>query len=343
VTRSWAVTIGKYALGLTLLGYVIIHNWSSSEGSRGLKDVLSQPINFGAWALTALCVALSALATFTRWYLLVRAQELPFTLRDAMRIGMIAYFFNAVLPSAIGGDLVKAVGLARKQTRRTVAVATVIFDRVVGLWGLIWLVSILGAVYYLAGNEFLRTNHELFALVTIAWIVLCITIVAWIAIGLLSDSRARRFADRLARIPKVGGSVAEAWRAVWMYRSKPNAIAAALGLSFVSQSLYILCFHNAVRVFSNAEIAETLPTLFEHSLIVPPGMIAQALFPAPGGVGGGEFVFGKLYRLLGRDESLGVLGSLALRMTAWIVGFVGYLIGSQIPPSRYESADADVN
>ena len=40
----------------------------------------------------------------------------------------------------------KAAGIAREQSRRTVAVATVIMDRIIGLWGLCWLVALLGGL-----------------------------------------------------------------------------------------------------------------------------------------------------------------------------------------------------
>ena len=328
MTRSQAVAAGKYALGLALLSYVIFDNRVK------LAEALTQPWNLGAWVLTAVFVALSATTTFVRWYVLVRAQELPFTLRDALRIGMIAYFFNAVLPSAIGGDLVKAVALARKQSRRTVAVATVLADRIVGLWAIIWLVSGLGAFYSLVNPELLRSHEWLAGIVRTTWIVLGASVAAWIVVGFLPAERAVRFASRLERLPRIGGSVAEAWRAVWMYRNKPQAIAMALGLSFVSQMLYVLCFHHAAQVFAGSAAAQ-VPSLSEHSLIVPLGMIVQAIFPAPGGIGGGEFAFGKMYaQLRGHEyEYLGVFGMMALRVTTWAVGFAGYLVGTQTRPS----------
>ena len=319
MTRALAVTSAKYVLGLSLLAYVIAQNWSPRDGSPGLSEAFGRPVNFVALALAALFSALSVTTTFVRWFGLVRAQELPFTLRDACRLGMAAYFFNTVLPGSIGGDIVKAVGLAREQSRRTVAVATVVFDRLIGLWGLIWLVSILGAIFTLLDTDTLRDNAGLRALVRTTWAVLGVTVLAWLACGLLSAERA----DRRARRSRLGLSLSEAWRAVWMYRSKPRAVAAAVGLSFVSQILYVLAFHWAARVFSGDA---DMPTLAEHALVVPPGMVVQAVFPSPGGVGGGEFGFGKLYELLGRPGSLGVLGSLAMRMISWGLGSVGYFI-----------------
>jgi uncharacterized membrane protein YbhN (UPF0104 family) len=320
VTRSAALNVGKYVLGLSLLGYVV---W---DDRAQLLDTLTRPLNLGAWALTAIFVSLSALTTFVRWFVLVRAQELPFTLREAVRLGMIAYFFNAVLPSAIGGDLVKAVGLARRQSRRTVAVATVFADRFIGLWGIAWLISLLGAVYWLIGVDL---HPRLVQVVEIAWTVLGGSIAGWIVIGFLPDSRSERFAERLQNIPKIGGSLAEAWRAIWMYRRKPRAVLTALGLSFVSQMLYVMCFFNAAHVTAGPDPASVLPTWVEHSLFVPLGMIAQAIFPSPGGIGGSEFAFGEMYQMIGHKRSFGSLGMMVLRFTTWAVALVFYIVGTQ--------------
>ena len=79
----------------------------------------------------------------------------------------------------------------------------------------------------------------------------------------------------------------------------------------------------------------SIPTLTEHFLIVPIGLTIQALFPAPGGLGGGEFGFGKLYKLIGSPEAMGVVGSLAQRIITWSMALAGYIIYLNIPkPER---------
>ncbi|HEY3789047.1 MAG TPA: hypothetical protein VGL71_09340, partial [Urbifossiella sp.] len=55
----------------------------------------------------------------------------------------------------------------------------------------------------------------------------------------------------------------------------------------------------------------------------PIGYIAQAFFPAPGGVGGAEVIFGYLYTLLGRPEQTGSFGRLTMRVVEWGIGLVG--------------------
>src|SRR5262249_22238509 len=156
--------------------------------------------------------------TFVRWYVLVRAVELPFRLGDALRLGAVGFFFNTFLPGSVGGDLVKAVYLAREQSRRTVAVATVLMDRVIALWALIWFVAISGGIFWATGmlNEAARGPSE--RIIRISAITVGVTLLIWVVLGLLPTYRAERFARRLDGIPKIGGSLAELWRAFWMYR-----------------------------------------------------------------------------------------------------------------------------
>src|SRR5204863_5899318 len=108
-------------------------------------------VHWGALALAFVIYLIAILITFYRWYVLVRAQDLPFTVAGAMRLGMIGFYLSTFLPGSVGGDIIKAAFIARQQSRRTVAVATVMIDRAVGLWGLCLLVALLGTVFWAGG------------------------------------------------------------------------------------------------------------------------------------------------------------------------------------------------
>src|SRR5262249_54266655 len=158
-----------------------------------------------------------------RWYVLVRAQGLPFRLSDAVRLGLAGFFFNTFLPGSVGGDVVKAAFLAREQNRRTVAVATVLMDRVIGLWGLFWFVALLGGAFWALGMlEGPAAGPSQFV-VKGAAVVVGASAAVWLLMGLLPQRRAERFAGRLSRLPKVGGPAAEFWRAVWIYRCRQGS------------------------------------------------------------------------------------------------------------------------
>lgn len=331
MSKRLVIDLLKYVLAFALLTYVIWANWGK-PGSNGLGDVWQRhvvegkPIHFG-YLLAALVITTAALLmTLLRWYFLVRAQDLPFTVPDALRIGLIGYFFNTFLPGSVGGDIIKAAFLAREQSRRTVAVATVIMDRVIALWALVWFVALLGGVFWLTGNlEGTAAARSKFV-VAIAGVVVAVSVAVWLLMGLLPQHRADRFAGRLERIPKLGGSAAEFWRAVWMYRCRQGSVYLTMVLSWIGHVGFVLAFYCAAHVLWDGSDAKAIPGLAQHFLIVPIGLVIQAAIPVPGGVGAGEFSFGKLYQYFGGAEASGVLASLVQRVISWVLGLGGYLV-----------------
>jgi uncharacterized membrane protein YbhN (UPF0104 family) len=338
MSASLAKSILKYVLGVGLLTYVIVRNWEPSGGGPGLADAFRRPLQPVPVALASLFLAASALITFVRWYVLVRAQMLPITLGGAVRLGLVGNFFNSFLPSSVGGDVVKAVAVARTQRRRTAAITTILLDRAIGLWALVWLVALLGGGFWLADDTPFRANAGLRAIVRSAWVVVGVTAGGWLLLGVLPQKRVDQFADHLRRIPKVGNQAAEFWLAIWLYRTRPAAVVVALLLSVVSQTGNVLAFHFAAQVSVTATESDVLPTLAEHVLVVPLAMAIESLFPAPGGMGSGEYAYGQLYSMLGRPEALGVLASLARRSLTWAIGLVGYLVYLRLTPSRSAAA-----
>lgn len=344
--------VGLYVIGFGLLAVIIAQYWNAKPGkpndnekasaflagavadaewqragtTPGLVETFSRPVNPWPFVLACVIWVCALFLTIVRWYMLVRAQDLPFTLRNAVRLGLVSYYFNTILPGSVGGDVLKAVAVARDQSRQTVAVATVLIDRVIGLWALAWLVALAGGVFWALGNRYLLENEALKTIVRLTSAVVFGSAVVWSLMGLYSAERSEAFARRLARVPKLGTPLAEFWRAGWLFRKKKTAVFVALAMSLVGHLGWVMCFHLCVSAFPDVDSA-TFP---EHLLIVPVGMTAQALFPLPGGVGGGEAAYGWLYTLLGKAAVGGILGCLVQRVIAWVIGFVGYLAYTQI-------------
>lgn len=336
MNKKTVLNLCKYAVGLALLGWVIYMNWAPANG-HGLREtwqkhvVEGEPIQCPYLALAFTFFLASVLVTFVRWYLLVRAQGLPFRLPDAVRLGAVGFFFNSFLPGAVGGDIIKAAFLAREQSRRTVAVATVIMDRAIALWALFWFVGLLGLVFWLAGMLPPNGAHAAQVIIigsigitTVSWLV-------WILLGLLPAARAERFAGRLERLPRVGGSAAEFWRAVWMYRSQQLAVYLVMVLSWVGHAGFVLTFYFCVLTLWDPA-GGPIPSLTEHFLLVPIGLVIVAIPGLPGGLGLGEFGFGKLYEWFGCSADFGVLGSLVQRVVGWVIGLLGYFVYLRMRP-----------
>lgn len=336
----------KYGVGLGLLAWVVWSHWdrTTETGEEvGLAAALRKPVHAGPLALCVVICLTGVLLTFVRWYVLVRAQGLPFSLTAAFRLGLVGFFFNTFLPGAVGGDIVKATCIAREQSRRTVAVATVLLDRAVGLCGLFWLAAVLGGVFWatealetLAGSAQATTVLE--AILLGSWALAAASVIFWVVLGLLRPSAAEGLARRLEGVPKVGPALAEFWRAVWMYRCRGRSVGLALLLAMVGHVGFVLTFYFAARTLTPAD---RLPNLATHFLLVPVGMAIQAGFPTPGGVGGGEYGFGGLYQVLGFAFAFGVLGSLVQRVILWALGFLGYLVYLRLRPGlRHPTPEA---
>jgi len=330
VNRTFLLNLFKYALAFGVLGVVIWLNWEPGS-DKGLQHVWNthavrgEPINATALALAFVIGAASLAITLVRWYVLVRAQGLPFRLRDAFRLGLIGFAANTFLPGSVGGDVVKAAGLARSQRRRTVAVATVIMDRAIALWALVWFVALFGGAAWWMGmldGPAAAVSHKI---VTVAGVIVVVSVAVWVLLGLLPPRRAEKFAGRLSKIPKVGHSAAEFWRAVWMYRCRQRSVAAAMLLSWVGQVGFVFAFYFSVRTLWDPQIG-SIPSVAEHFLLVPIGLVIQAAPLFPGGAGIGEAGFGGLYAWFGCAAATAVLGSLVQRMINWVIGLGGYMV-----------------
>jgi uncharacterized protein (TIRG00374 family) len=319
----------KYGIGFGLLAYVIAHYWkdNAETGAPGLQTLLQGPIDFGALAFAALLVVVTVSLQLFRWYILVRSLDLPFSLRNAFRLGMVGVFYNTFLPGSVGGDLLKAYFIAKEHPeRKTRAVATVIADRALGLFGLILFVAVLGSMAWAGGDARIIANPKLQNLIWMTAAIAGGTILGFFLLGDLPERRVERFARRLRWFPKVGKSLAELWYTVVVYRQRIRAVGLCVGLSALSHFAFVFAFYSASRVFPPANPAIEQATLAEVMVVAPIGFIIQAIPIAPGGVGVGEAAFAGLYKLSGRPESRGVISRLALRVVEWIIGLLGYLV-----------------
>ncbi len=110
---------------------------------------------------------------------------------------------------------------------------------------------------------------------------------------------------------------------MWIYRCRQKSVAVVFVMSWVGHLGFVLAFFCCANALWSPDLGP-IPTLTQHFLLVPLGMVAQALIPTPGGAGAGEWGFGALYLLFGAAEANGVLGSLVMRSINWTIGLAGF-------------------
>jgi uncharacterized protein (TIRG00374 family) len=332
VTKRILWNAFQYLLAAGLLTFIIWWKWGTPDkpglGAIWNKHfVQGEPIHWG-FLLTGFTIfACAAFLTLVRWFLLVRAQGLQVSLPHALRLGMIGLFYNSFLPGGVGGDIVKAAGLARSQERRTVAVATVLMDRIIALWGLVWFAGLLGGIFWLSGALNGKGAEPAKSIVLIALAIAAVSLVIWVVMGLLTDERAELFARRLGGVPKVGGSLSEMWRAVWLYRRRQMCVWLTIGLSWICFVGYVLAFYCAANAFHDGPPSD-LPSPSQHFLIVPIGLVIGTVPLFPGGAGISQAGYGALYELFSCRLESGVLASLVYFFMQCAVGLLGFVIYS---------------
>jgi glycosyltransferase 2 family protein len=90
-----------------------------------------------------------------RWGWLMKARGLEATAIKRFRLVMVGAFFNFCMPGTTGGDVAKAYYVAKRSDRRADAIMSVIFDRMTGLMGLVFLAGVAGL--FMLHDEVART------------------------------------------------------------------------------------------------------------------------------------------------------------------------------------------
>lgn len=86
--------------------------------------------------LLILALALYFLAIFIgaiKWRVLVQAQEMHASTAQLFTFSLVGLFFGNLLPSNVGGDVIRAYGLVRATERAEAAAISVLVDRLMGL------------------------------------------------------------------------------------------------------------------------------------------------------------------------------------------------------------------
>jgi len=302
-------TLLKVALPAAILVWLI-----ASLDREQLSQLGEYPIHWPLLAAGFVLAIASVCTTFVRWYLLVRALDLPFRLADAFRLSFVGYLLNFIAFGSVGGDLFKAVFLAREQPgRRTEAVATVFLDRVVGLYSLLVVAS---AVIACSDRSAWDADLKVVCNLTLAATGLG---TAALVVVLLPGWERSALMAWVYRLPKVGTVVHRLANALQVYRGKVGLLALIAGLSVTVHIVFATSMYLVA-----AAIFPTHPTLPDHFIILPLSLVAGALPLAPAGLGTFEAAMKILYRVVpAHPGGDGFLVALVFRVITIGIAMVG--------------------
>jgi uncharacterized protein (TIRG00374 family) len=312
--KRYIIYFLKFAVPAAIIAWLL-----ASVPADDYRAFQARPKNWPLLGLALLVVLSAVSVTIVRWYLLVRALGLRFRLVDAFRLGYLGYLLNFVSVGSVGGDLFKAIFIAREQPgRRAEAVATVLVDRIVGMYGLVLLTS---GVICLGGIP--NADRDVVAICRLTLLVAVVGL-AGIIVWLIPGSTSGRWWRWLTDLPKVGPILRRLLDAAEIYRSRWLTVASTLVISMFSHALFTL----SIFLIAHAMFAH-VPSLREHLIIVPLGMVAGSLPMTPAGFGAFEFAIEKLYQMIPVDplnDVAGILVALVYRVLTILVAMIGIVV-----------------
>ena len=123
---SWAGTL----LSIGILVYLF--------RQIGAEETWAAVRKISLWRAAAVLVLVfvSRLATWGRWHTLLQVQALRVRWQDSLRLTFAGLFSSNVLPTTIGGDVVRLAGAVRLGIDAALAAASLVADRLVGMTGM---------------------------------------------------------------------------------------------------------------------------------------------------------------------------------------------------------------
>jgi uncharacterized membrane protein YbhN (UPF0104 family) len=310
--RQWALFALKFAVSAALLYFA----------TRRIQiDTIGERLNQFApgWLILAIAIGLLQIGLgAVRWQRIASLCGAAMPQPQAVRFGMIAAFFNQVLPSTVGGDAARIVLAARAGNGWRKATYSVLLDRFVGVLALATIVT--AGLYWSFG----LISDPIGRLVLLAIGLGSLAAAgAFLALDSLPLLQRWRLTRRLAEL------AALARRILFSRTSAPSVL-------FLSLLIHLM---TAAMAWSAACAVAAQLSYLDALLLVLPVMLIVTVPISIAGWGVRETALVLAFFYAGLPESDGLLVSVLIGAAMFAVGIIGGLVWLVSPDSlRLSSA-----
>ena len=167
-----------------------------------------------------------------RLKIIFEGEDLSLDMKEAIQLTYIGYFFNNFMPTAVGGDIVKAHYAGRANSRKLQSFASVFMDRFIGLYSFLIVAAIALAVDQ--GKFQVKMIRPLvFALLAVGVAGVVVATNTTIAGGIehfLKNLKLLRLGEKLHAIYSI----------VHDYRNRADIVVKSIVVSVAAQSVYFV-------------------------------------------------------------------------------------------------------
>ncbi|RUM89635.1 MAG: hypothetical protein DSZ23_02990 [Thermodesulfatator sp.] len=256
------------------------------------------------WLSAFVLYLISQVLSSIRWFVLARALGFAGRLITYLKFYFVGMFFNLFLPSAIGGDVLKAFFLSRGGNSKLRATYTIFFDRLMGLWAMF----VLGACAAAFAPDVLpwKLRMLLFAVTVTMSLVLVFMPVFQKLINFLLPVFSRRLSSLL------------------IYWQKPSSLAYAFTISLMLQ----FCGMYAVYLMAKGLGLSCRPEFYFAAFPMVAILTILPISLSGLGIREGGFVYFLGLKGVAPEKAITLsLGFFAVQAAAALLGGAGYLAG----------------
>lgn len=267
-----------------------------------------------------------------RWRLLLHSAGIRLSFGRAVQLTLTAAFFNVVAPGNIGGDVVKAIYVARDQppALRPRVVLVAFLDRLLAVAGLVAV-----AVMLNVGTRLVSGSSQLGEPTTAIAVLALVTLVLPAAGLVLVRRFAKRSEGSAASSSRIGKLLDRVLAAVRLVSERPGPLTVGLGLSIVIHLCGIIWFSMVASAVLDQHVS-----VAQMAAVYPLGMLSVILPISYAGFGVGHVAFQQLFTMIGLSGGANVLNVYLIGLLVpCLFGVIPYLLlKREATPTEDEAA-----
>ena len=304
--KAKITSIIRILISFGLLGLLF---WVMRDDVRSMwQTVVSGDMRFIVVGLVLIMVNVSMLAY--RFKIIFLGEDLKITMKEAFQLTVVGYFFNNFMPTAVGGDIIKAYYAAHGSDERIKAYASVFMDRFIGLYTFLVVAAIALAVD--------RGRFHLDAVRTLVFILIAVGLAGFV---IATNRRIARFVGQSfkgLKMFRLGEKLGALYNIVHDYRNRVGVVLRSFAISIFAQSIY---FSVVYLFFLSLGREVSIGNIF----LIMPVVTFVSMIPSLGGLGVREGAFVALFAsLTGKETAFAV--SLMLLFGLFMISVVGGVV-----------------
>ncbi|MFA6636084.1 MAG: lysylphosphatidylglycerol synthase transmembrane domain-containing protein [Candidatus Omnitrophota bacterium] len=260
----------------------------------------------------AFFIALMVAFLSMRLKVVFHGENLFVSLKEATELTCVGFFFNNFMPTAVGGDIVKAHYAAHFNKKKMKSYASVFMDRIIGMLAIL-LVAAAALVFDRGRFDFPAIRPVILIFLLLGTVGIIIMTNRFIAQGM--EKMFSRF-----RLRGLGDRLNEVYSIIHDYRNRPEVVLRSVILSVAVQIVYCVAIY-----FLFLSLGKRVE--FGNILLIMPVVVFVSMVPSIGGLGVRESTTVVLFSVVaGKEVSFAVsMLALAGNLLISVVGGLVYM------------------